>query len=356
MKTPFGLTPDGRATSLHTLQNASGFRADIADYGGTIVRLFAPDREGRLADVVLGFDDVAGYVRHTSYFGCLVGRVGNRIAGGRFSLDGREYSLARNNTPAGMPCCLHGGTHGFDRKTWKAEPFTASEGPALRLSYRSSDGEEGFPGNLEVEVVYTVTDDNSLRIAYCATTDHATPVNLTNHSYFNLAGEGSGDVLAHTAAFRAGRYTPVNAGMIPLGWIAPVAGTPFDFTTPHTLGERIEAPHEQLQFGCGYDHNFVIDRDTPPAGAPALAATVADPRSGRVLEMLTTEPGFQFYSGNFLDGSSVGKAGHVYGRRHGFCLETQHFPDSPNQPAFPSIILRPGATLRSTTIYRFSAQ
>lgn len=360
MTTSFGLTPDGRDCRLYTLENAAGLRADISDYGGTIVRLLAPDRSGRLADVVLGFDRAEGYVAHTSYFGCLVGRVANRIAGSKFSLDGRTFTLATNNTPAGIPCQLHGGLRGFDRALWRAEPLTTSAGPALRLHYRSVDGEEGYPGNLDVTVTYTLAG-SALHLDYVATTDQPTPVNLTNHTYFNLAGEGSGSVLDHVLTLHARRYTPANAGMIPTGEIAPVAGTPFDFTTPHALGERIAAPHPQLQLGAGYDHNFVIDRDgaAPAAGTPSEpvpAATVWEPRSGRLLEVLTTEPGVQLYTGNFLDGSLQGKGGEAYQHRHGFCLETQHFPDSPNQPTFPSVILRPGAVFQSTTVFRFSAR
>jgi aldose 1-epimerase len=356
MKTFFGRTPDGRETHVYTLQNARGFRADIADYGGTVVRLFAPDRRGNPADVALGFDGVADYAAHSPYFGCIVGRVGNRIAGGRFTLDGREYPLAQNNRPAGLPCCLHGGKRGFDRVVWHVDPAHSAPRTVLRLTHRSADGEEGFPGNLDVAVTYTATADNALRIDYSATTDRATPVNLTNHSYFNLAGAGAGEVLGHVVTLHASRYTPVNAGMIPTGQLAPVAGTPLDFTTPQPIGARIHEPHEQLNFGLGYDHNFVIDRAGRAADEPVLAATVCEPQSGRVLEVLTTEPGVQFYTGNFLDGSFVGKGGHIYGQRHGFCLETQHYPDSPNQPAFPSIILRPGATLHSTTVYRFSSK
>ena len=356
MTTSFGKTSDGRETRLFTLQNASGFRADLADFGGTIVRLFAPDRRGELADVALGFAGVTDYAERSPYFGCVVGRYGNRIADGRFSLDGRTYDLARNNTPAGMPCCLHGGIAGFHQAIWRAKPVNTARGPALHLSYRSADGEEGFPGNLEVNVTYTVTADNTLRIDYEAATDQATPVNLTNHSYFNLAGEGTGDVLNHVVTLPASHYTPVNAGMIPIGQVAPVAGTPLDFTLPHAIGERIDAPHEQLRYGLGYDHNYIIDRPAAAGAAPVLAAHVLEKSSGRVLEVLTTEPGVQFYTGNFLDGTLTGKRGRVYGHRHGFCLETQHFPDSPNQPAFPSTILRPGAVLKSTTLFRFSAQ
>ncbi len=355
-KNCFGQTPDGRATHIFTLQNERGFRVDVADYGGTVVRILAPDRHGDLADVVLGFDRVTDYVEHSPYFGCIVGRVGNRIAGGRFVLDGRAHALAQNNAPAGQPCCLHGGKIGFDRKIWDAAAIDSPPGSALRLTYRSADGEEGFPGNLDVAVTYAVTPDNTLRLDYVATCDQPSPVNLTNHSYFNLAGEGAGDVLGHLVTLRARHYTPVNAGMIPLGHLAPVAGTPLDFTTPHPIGARIDEAHEQLRCGQGYDHNFVIDPAGGAAPEPVLAATVEDPGSGRVLEVLTTEPGVQFYTGNFLTGAFTGKQGHRYGRRHGFCLETQHFPDAPNQPTFPSVILRPGATLHSTTCYRFSAR
>lgn len=352
----FGSLPDGRAAQLFTLGNDQGLRAEISDYGGTVVRLFAPDRKGNLADVVLGFDRVEGYVAHSPYFGCLIGRCGNRIADGRFSLDGTDYALAKNNTPNGIPCHLHGGVRGFDKALWHAEPASGHDGPALRLRYRSVDGEEGYPGNLEVTVIYTVTADNALRIEYSATTDRPSPVNLTNHSYFNLAGEGSGDILGHEVTLRASRYTPVNAGLIPTGALAPVAETPFDFRTPHRIGGRIDSVHEQLRFAGGYDHNYAIDRTAADAAGLALTATVHEPQSGRILDVLTTEPGVQFYSGNFLTGGFIGKNGHRYPRRSGLCLETQHFPDSPNQPSFPSVILKPGQILKSTTLYRFSAR
>lgn len=352
MKKPFGTTPAGEPAQLYTLQNAGGFRADISDYGGTVVNLFTPDRHGQLDDVVLGFDSVADYVVHSPYFGGLIGRCGNRIAHARFALDGRTYTLPANNSPGGIPCHLHGGVKGFDKVMWRAEPFISAVGPALRLHYHSPDGEQGYPGALDVAVTYTVGDDNSLRLDYEARSDAPTIANLTNHAYFNLAGEGPGDVLGHILSLNAPAYTPVNAGLIPTGQIAPVAGTPFDFLAPHTIGERIEVANEQLRFAGGYDHNFVLARGSDPH-ALALAATVLEPQSGRLLEVLTTEPGLQFYSGNFLAGAFTGKHGHVYPHRSGFCLETQHFPDSPNQPAFPSVVLRPGETLRSTTVYRF---
>jgi aldose 1-epimerase len=347
---PFGRLPDGRAARLFTLSNARGLRADITDFGGTVVRLLAPDRRGALADVVLGFDRVEDYIALSPYFGGIIGRCGNRIAGGKFSLDGHTYQLAKNNTPNGVPCHLHGGVAGFDRVLWRAEPLSSDEGQALRLTYRSPDGEEGYPGNLDVAVTYTVTSENELRIGYSATTDRATPVNLTNHSYFNLQGEGAGDILGHELTIHAQSYTPVDRGLIPLGQVVPVAGTPFDFRAPHPIGERVDAPDDQLRFAGGYDHNFALDRRD---GSLALAARVVEPASGRTLEVLTTEPGLQFYSGNFLTGAFAGKNGHVYGHRSGFCLESQHFPDAPNQPAFPSVILRPGDTLQSTTVYRF---
>lgn len=354
MTSSFGKLPDGRAAHLHVLTSPSGFRAEISDYGATVVRLFAPDRRGEFADVVLGFDSVEDYVAHSPYFGGIIGRVGNRIAHGAFTLDGHTYQLAKNNTPGGRPCHLHGGVRGYDKVLWDAARSDGAEGAALTLRYLSVDGEEGYPGNLEVTVVYTVTANHSLRIDYTATTDRPTPVNLTNHSYFNLAGEGCGSILGHELTIAATHFTPVDAGLIPTGEIAPVAGTPLDFTEPRAIGGRIDQPEDQLRFGGGYDHNFVL---APRARAtPTLAARLSERASGRVLEVHTTEPGLQFYSGNFLAGAFAAKQGHVYHHRDGLCLETQHFPDSPNQPAFPPVILRPGATLRSTTIYRFSTQ
>ncbi len=348
---PFGRTSDGAIARLFTLANGRGFRVDVTDFGGAIVRIVAPDRDGRLEDVVLGFDSVEGYASHPSYLGALVGRCGNRIAHGRFALDGVTYSLAQNNRPGGISCHLHGGLRGFDKVMWAAEPATTKDGATLRLRYRSRDGEEGYPGNLDVEVTYTVTAENALRIEYSAKTDRATPVNLTNHSYFNLAGAGQPSVLDHVVTLAASHFTPVNAGLIPTGELARVAGTPFDFRTPQRIGARIDATDEQLRHGAGYDHNFVLDGE-----GLRLAATVFVPRSGRQLEVLTTEPGVQFYTGNFLDGSFAGKGGHRYPRRSGFCLETQHFPDSPNQPRFPSVILRPDSVLQSQTVFRFSSR
>jgi iduronate 2-sulfatase len=349
----FGRLPDGRDTQLYTLRNASGFQVEITNYGGTIVRLLAPDRDGKLADVTLGFDTVERYAKQSPYFGALIGRVGNRIAHGKFTLDGETYTLAKNNTPGGIGCTLHGGVVGFDKVLWDAEPTTRDGQPALRLRYTSKDGEEGFPGNLSVEVIYSLTSDDGLRIDYSATTDQATPVNLTNHAYFNLAGEGSGTILDHVLTVKAKHYTPVDQGLIPTGKIAPVKDTPFDFTRPHAIGERVNVDHEQLRAGGGYDHNFGLDSQD---GSLARAAEVYEPRSGRTMEVLTTEPGLQFYSGNFLDGKLVGKSGRPYVYRGGLCLETQHFPNSINEPSFPTTVLRPGQTYRSTTVYRFSTR
>lgn len=355
--TSFGTLPDGREAAVYTLRHPSGFAAEISNFGGAVTRLFAPDREGRLADIVLGFDNVTDYAERSPFFGALIGRVGNRTAGGRFHLDGRDYVLANNNFPAGEPCHLHGGNLGFDKVLWDAAPLEINGAPALRLGYTSPDGEEGYPGNLSVEVTYILGADQSLRIDYLATTDAPTPVNLTNHSYFNLRGEGNGTILDHEIQIHADHLTPVTRGLIPTGELTPIAGTPFDFNTARRIGDRIDDDDTQLKFGGGYDHNYVLRRD-PSAGAEPLqlAATVYEPESGRVMDVLTTEPGMQFYSGNFLDGSLTGKSGQPYPFRSGLCLETQHFPDSPNQPQFPSIILRPGETYRSTTVYRFSTR
>ncbi len=350
---PFGSLPDGREAQLFVLQNAHGFRADISDFGGIVVNLLVADRAGRFADVSLGYDDVSKYAKASPYFGALIGRYGNRIAHGKFTLDGLTYSLPLNDKPGDIPCSLHGGFMGFDKVMWRARPLFVAGNPTLVLEYTSRDGEQGYPGTLTVEVTYTVTRDNELRIDYRATTDKATPVNLTNHTYFNLHGEGQGTILDHELMMRASKFTPVDAGLIPTGALAPVVGTPFDFTKPHKIGERIDAGDAQLGFGGGYDHNWVLDAQD---GALSLAATLHEPKSGRFLEVLTTEPGLQFYSGNFLDGTLTGKSGKTYPHRSGLCLETQHYPDSPNQPAFPSTILRPGETLRSTTVYRFSVR
>jgi aldose 1-epimerase len=340
-KQPFGRMPDGAAVEIITLTNDKGLRASVMTYGATLVSLEVPDRTGKAGDIVLGYEALEGYIKNSPYFGSIVGRYGNRIAKGRFVLDGVTYKLAVNNGENH----LHGGIKGFDKVVWKAESVQEAGAAAAKLSYLSRDGEEGYPGNLSVTVVYALTNDNELKISYEATTDKATPVNLTHHSYFNLAGEG--DVLGHELIIYADSYTPVDAGLIPTGEIRPVKGSPFDFTAPHAIGERI------AQVEGGYDHNFVLRQG---AGTIRPAARVVEPRSGRIMEISTTEPGLQFYSGNFLDGTIAGKGGRVYARHSGFCLETQHFPDSPNKPGFPSTILRPGQVYKSLTIHKFSAK
>lgn len=347
----FGQLPDGRHAELYTLDNHRGLRAEITNYGGIVVSLQTPDRRGKSGDIVLGYDNLAGYVGDTkTYFGALIGRYANRIAHGRFSLDGHTYHLAANNGANS----LHGGNVGFNRRLWTARDVSTAAAPALELSYHSADGEEGYPGALSVRVVYTVTPDNTLRIEYAATTDKDTVLNLTNHSYFNLNGEGAGDILPTVLTLHARRFTPVDATLIPDGKLAPVAGTPLDFTQPTPIGARIAQPDAQLKFAGGYDFNYVLDAGQPRQ--PALAAEAYDPRSGRVMRVLTTQPGIQLYSGNFLDGSVIGKHGHHYGLHAGFALETQHFPDSPNQPRFPSTELKPGQRFHSVTEYRFSTR
>jgi aldose 1-epimerase len=340
----FGTTAAGAPAQLYTLRNAAGLQASITNYGGTLTSLLVPDRAGQLADVVLGFADVSGYqspefLKSGPYFGALIGRYGNRIARGRFTLDGREYQLATNHGPNH----LHGGRRGFDKVLWQAEAAETAAGPSLTLRYVSSAGEEGYPGTLTVAVTYTLTEDNALRLTYEATTDQATPLNLTNHSYFNLNLASGADVLAHEVELSADRYTVVDEALIPTGELRPVAGTPFDFTAAHAIGARIG------QVPGGYDHNWVLRGAQP-------AVRVYEPASGRTMAVTTDQPGVQFYTGNFLDDTLTGKAGIRYGRHAGFCLETQHFPDSPNQPTFPSTILRPGQTYRTTTEYRFGVR
>ncbi len=343
---PFGEV-DGVPVELFTLTNGRGMEIRLTNYGGIVTHLFAPDAEGRAADVALGYDTLAEYLESSPYFGSLVGRYGNRIGGASFSLDGETFALAANNGPNH----LHGGERGFDKVVWAAEPFEEAGRRGVRLAYVSPDGEEGYPGTLDVEVTYALTDENAFEIDYRATTDKATPVNLTQHTYFNLSGAGNGDILGHELTLHADRFTPVDEGLIPTGALQPVAGTPFDFTEPTAIGARIDADDTQIARGGGYDHNFALNGE---AGMLKHAARVTDPVSGRVLDVHTTEPGVQFYTGNFLDGSLSGK-GVSYGKRSGFCLETQHFPDSPNQEAFPSTILRPGETYASRTIYSFDA-
>ena len=341
----FGKTPDGTPVELYTLTNGK-ITAKVMSYGAILTELIAPDRDGKPADVVLGFDSLDGYLAGHPYFGATVGRVANRVGGAKFSLDGKDYQLAANNGPN----TLHGGLKGFDKVVWKAEDASGPAGPAVKFTYRSPDGEEGFPGNLDVAVTYTVTDQNEVKIDYKATTDKATPVVLTNHSYFNLAGPASGTILDHEAMLNAENYTPGDEGMIPTGSIAPVKGTPLDFTGPTRIGARFDQLKAEP---IGYDHNFVLDAD---ARLPNVAARVSDPKTGRVMEVLTTEPAVQFYTGNFLDGSVKGKGGVIYKKNQAFCLEAQHFPDSVHHANFPSTILRPGQTYTQTTIYKFSAR
>ena len=346
-KTPFGSTADGTAIDLYTLANKHGMSAAVMNYGGIVVALKVPGRDGRIDDVVLGFDNLNGYLGTNPYFGAIVGRYGNRIARGRFTLDGVEYTLARNNGEN----ALHGGLRGFDKVVWQARDVSTPGTPRVELRYLSKDGEEGYPGNLSATVTYSVTDANELRIDYLATTDKDTVVNLTNHSYFNLAGQGNGDILKHELQIDADSFTPVDAGLIPTGEPRKVEGTPFDFRQPTAIGARIHENNEQLIRGRGYDHNFVLRGG---GGTLAPAAKVYEPTTGRVMEVLTTQPGVQFYSGNFLDGTIRGKGGKVYQQRYGLCLETQHFPDSPNHPSFPTVVLKPGERYQTTTIYRFS--
>ena len=340
-RTSFG-TVSGQPVELFTLRNAHGVEITATNYGAIITSIVTPDRNGRAGDIVLGFDSLDAYLKDPPYFGAVVGRYGNRIAKGRFTLDGRTYTLATNNGPNH----LHGGVKGFDKVVWKAEPLSGRTG--VMFSRRSPDGEEGYPGNLDVRITYELTDRNELAIDYHATTDKGTPVNLTQHWYFNLAAEG--DILGHQLTIAADRYTPVDSTLIPTGELASVEGTPFDFRKSTAIGARIEQANEQLKNGNGYDHNWVLNRT---GAGRQLAARVVEPKTGRTLEVSTTEPGLQFYTGNFLDGKITGKGGRVYQRRNGFCLETQHFPDSPNQPTFPSAILRPGGVYASQTVFTF---
>ncbi|MBL8550455.1 MAG: galactose mutarotase [Hyphomonadaceae bacterium] len=342
----FGALSNGTPVSLYTLRNAHGVEAKITNYGAALVSLRVPDRAGAIDDILLGYDNAAGYETDTAYLGAIIGRYGNRIGAARFSLDGAEYRLAANNGANS----LHGGPTGFHKRLWRAQASSDAGAARLALTYDSADGEEGFPGALSVEVVYTLDNSGALAIEYRATTTKPTHVNLTNHAYFNLAG--AGDILGHKLTIAAERYTPVDAGLIPEGPLAPVAGTPFDFRTPVAIGARIDADNEQLRRGRGYDHNWALDGGMTQA--PRAVARLEDPATGRVMEVATTEPGLQFYSGNFLDGSIVGKAGRRYALRSGLCLETQHYPNSPNRPDFPSTVLRPGQTYATRTIYAFS--
>jgi aldose 1-epimerase len=348
-KQPFGTTPDGQAVELYTLANDKGARARIMTYGGTIVSLEVPGRDGKIDDVVLGFDTLDEYIKDSPHFGCICGRYANRIGKARFVLDGVEYTLAKNNRENH----LHGGTKAFDKKVWQTDPVEQPKAVGMKMRYLSRDGEEGYPGNLSCTVTCLLTDDNSLQIEYEARTDKPTPVNLTNHSYFNLVGQGNGDILNHVLTIHADQFTPTDEGQIPTGELRSVKGTPLDFTRPTAVGARIAQEDESLRIGSGYDHNWVLGCC---GHSLTLAAEVYEPRSGRVMQVLTTEPGIQLYTGNFLDGHHRGKGGRTYVRRGGLCLETQHFPDSPNKPAFPSTILRPGQVYRTKTLYAFSTR
>jgi aldose 1-epimerase len=347
-KAPFGQTADGTPVEIYTLRNGHGMEARIMTYGGIVQSLRVPDKNGNLGDVVLGYDDLGGYMTNSPFFGALIGRYGNRIAKGKFTLDGQEYTLPTNNAPN----CLHGGDQGFHARVWKVNRADVGpDGPRLELSYLSKDGEEGFPGNLQVEATYTVWEDNALRVDFKATTDKDTVCNLTHHSYFNLGG--SGDVLGYLVYINADKFTPVDDTLIPTGELRPVAGTPFDFRTPTAIGARIGSDDQQIKYANGYDDNWVLNH---PPGELGLAARVEDPVSGRVLTVYTTAPGMQFYTGNFLDGTIKGKAGQVYQFRNAFCLEPQDFPDAPNHPDFPSSELKPGETYRNLMIYKFSTK
>jgi aldose 1-epimerase len=354
-KADFGKTPDGTPVEIYTLRNSKGAEACIMTYGGIVQKLTMPDKNGEFADVVLGFDSLDGYtnpkyVGACPYFGALIGRYGNRIGGATFTLEGQTYTLAKNNNGNS----LHGGLKGFDKVVWQvAEAEVGKHGPKLELSYLSKDGEEGFPGNLKVKATYTLTDDNELKLQFTATTDKPTVVNLTHHSYFNLAGQGNGDILGHLVYIKSDKTTPVDAGLITTGEFADVTGTPFDFRTPTAIGARINDPNTILQYGPGYDHNWVINK---PFGKYGLMARVSDPKSGRVMEVWSDEPGLQFYAGNFLDGTLTGKGGKVYQRRSAFCMEPQHYPDSPNKPNWPSVELKPGQAYHNTIVYKFSAE
>jgi len=344
-----GTLPDNRQVFLYTLQNASGMKAEISELGATIVSLYVPDRKGNIADVVLGYDSVSGYLNGSSYFGAIVGRYGNRIAKGKFTMEGKEYQLTVNSGTNH----LHGGAKGFDKVLWKGEPIESKTDPALKLTYVSEDGEEGYPGTATVIVTYTVTENNELRIDYEGTTDKTTILNPTHHSYFNLTGDLKKKILDHELMINADAFTPVDQNLIPTGELKKVEGTPFDFRKPEKIGLRINDKNEQLSFGIGYDHNWVLNDYNKDVH---LAATLYDAQSGRYMEVLTDQPGLQFYSGNFLDGSANGKSGIAYAYRTGLCLEAQLFPDSPNKENFPSAFLKSGEVYHQTTIYKFSTK
>jgi aldose 1-epimerase len=347
-KASFGKLPDGQEVSVYTLKNKNGIELQVINYGAIVTSLKAPDKNGTLEDIVLGFDSLAGYLTPAPYFGAVVGRYGNRIGKGKFKLDGKEYTLAQNNNGQH----LHGGLKGFDKVFWNIEEASSTEGVALKLTYLSKDMEEGYPGNLKVEVLYILTDNNEWKIDYKATTDKKTIVNLTQHSYFNLTGNAKRDILEHKLTLHADKLVPVDKVLIPTGELKDVTNTPFDFRNETVIGARINDKDQQLELGLGYDHCWVLSS----SDSVKLAASVYEPTSGRYLEVYTSEPGIQFYSGNFLDGSLTGKGGVQYKHRYGLCLETEHYPDSPNKPAFPSVVLNPGETYSTQTTYKFSTK
>ena len=345
----YGKLPDGREAKNYTLTNKNGLKARVTEYGAILVSMEVPDKDGKLADVTHGYDTLEGWLTNTSYFGSTVGRFGNRIADGKFTLDGKEYTLATNNEPGGIPCHLHGGLKGFDKVLWSGKP---SGDNAVEFTYTSKDGEEGYPGNLSVKVTYTLTADNELKWQAEATTDAPTVLNLVHHSYWNLSGDPTTSINDHVLMLNADSYLPTNAGLIPTGEIAPVAGTPMDFTEPTAIGKRVDADFEALKFGGGYDHAWVLKK----GDGVRLAARVKDPETGRVMEISTDQPAIQFYGGNFLDGKAVGKDGTAYQHRTALCLETEGFPDAPNKPSFPSAVLRPGETYKHVMVHKFSAE
>lgn len=348
-KAPFGKTADGTAVDIYTLTNSHGMTAKIITYGARLTYISAPDKNGKMANVVEGFDSLAPYLTNVPYFGATIGRFGNRIANGKFTLDGKTYTLAQNDGPNN----LHGGVKGFDKRVWTAKPFEDAKGPGVEMTYVAADGEEGFPGKMTPHVYYQLTSDDSLSIVYDATTDKPTPVNLTNHSYFNLTGDVNKSAMDHILMLNADHYTPINEHLIPTGDIAPVAGTPFDFRQPTKIGLRINEKNQQITYAGGYDHNWIINQKKP--NAMTLVGTLYDPESGRLMTTYSTEPGVQFYAGNFLDGKDPAKGGTGFKHRTAVTLETQHYPDSPNHPNFPTTIVQPGQTYHSVTVYTFSA-